>query len=115
MIRDGYGLKPQEVALAVQWLEINPPTEPISLQVVQFLARHGGDRRSERAKADQGGQSTLKPAQKNTKAHWLARLRRDRPDLAEKVIAGELSANAAAIEAGFRKKRRCPHCGGELP
>ena len=28
----------------------------------------------------------------------------DRPDLAEKVIAGELSANAAAIKAGFRIK-----------
>lgn len=34
----------------------------------------------------------------------LKRLKRDRPDLADKVIAGELSANAAAIEAGFRKK-----------
>jgi len=33
----------------------------------------------------------------------LKRLKRDRLDLAEKVIAGELSANAAAIEAGFRK------------
>jgi hypothetical protein len=28
----------------------------------------------------------------------------DRPDLAERVEAGELSANAAAEEAGFRKK-----------
>jgi hypothetical protein len=34
----------------------------------------------------------------------ISRLKRDRPDLAEKVAAGELSANAAAIEAGFRKK-----------
>jgi hypothetical protein len=32
------------------------------------------------------------------------RLRRDRPDLAERVMRGELSAHAAAIEAGFRKK-----------
>jgi hypothetical protein len=36
--------------------------------------------------------------------YTLARLRRDRPDLAEKVVTGEVSANAAAIEAGFRKK-----------
>lgn len=34
----------------------------------------------------------------------LKRLKRDRPDLAAKVIAGDLSANAAAIQAGFRKK-----------
>jgi hypothetical protein len=36
--------------------------------------------------------------------YTLARLRRDRPDLAARVIAGELSANAAAIAAGFRRK-----------
>ena len=43
----------------------------------------------------------------------LRRLKRDRPDLAERVMSGELSANAAAIEAGFRKKpvRCCPNCG----
>jgi len=29
---------------------------------------------------------------------------RDRPDLAEKVRAGDLSAHAAAIEAGFRSR-----------
>lgn len=34
----------------------------------------------------------------------LRRLRRDRPDLADRVAAGKMSANAAAIEAGFRKK-----------
>jgi hypothetical protein len=32
----------------------------------------------------------------------LRRLKRDRPDLAEQVIAGKLSAHAAAIKAGFR-------------
>jgi hypothetical protein len=36
--------------------------------------------------------------------YTLARLRRDRPDLAERVKAGELSANAAAIQAGFRSR-----------
>jgi hypothetical protein len=38
-----------------------------------------------------------------TAAYNLARLKRDRPDLARRVTAGEMSANAAAIEAGFRK------------
>jgi hypothetical protein len=32
----------------------------------------------------------------------LRRLRKDNPELHDKVVAGELSANAAAIEAGFR-------------
>jgi hypothetical protein len=31
-------------------------------------------------------------------------LKRDRPDLAEQVISGGLSANAADIEAGFRHR-----------
>ena len=57
------------------------------------LGSHGGAR-------DQGGHSTLK---KNTADHWKLRLKRDRPDLYERVIAGDLTANAAAIEAGFRK------------
>lgn len=34
----------------------------------------------------------------------LRRLRKDRADLHEKVIAGEISAHAAMIDAGFRKK-----------
>ena len=41
----------------------------------------------------------------NDPAYALARLKRDRPDLAEKVVVGEMSANAAAIEAGFRRKK----------
>jgi hypothetical protein len=37
-------------------------------------------------------------------SYTLARLKRDRPDLLDRVKSGELSANAAAIEAGFRVK-----------
>lgn len=35
----------------------------------------------------------------------LRRLRKDRPDLHAKVLAGEMSAHAAMKEAGFRKQR----------
>lgn len=38
-----------------------------------------------------------------TVAYWLARLDRDRPDLAKLVRAGRISANLAAIRAGWRK------------
>lgn len=52
----------------------------------------------------------------NSATYTLRRLKRDRPDLADKVINGDLSANAAAIEAGFRHKPKklkwvCPKCG----
>jgi len=40
----------------------------------------------------------------NAATYTLARLKRDRPDLAAEVVAGRLSANAAAIAAGFRRK-----------
>lgn len=39
-----------------------------------------------------------------SKASALRRLRKDRADLHEKVIAGEISAHAAMVDAGFRKK-----------
>jgi hypothetical protein len=38
-----------------------------------------------------------------TRAYWLARLERERPDLAKRVRNGELTANMAAIKAGWRK------------
>jgi hypothetical protein len=36
----------------------------------------------------------------------LRRLRKDRPDIHTRVLAGEMSAHAGMIEAGFRKKRK---------
>jgi hypothetical protein len=40
----------------------------------------------------------------NTAENAERRLRKDRPDLHARVLAGEMSWNAAMIEAGFRKK-----------
>jgi KilA-N domain len=46
----------------------------------------------------------IKPTQGGTSADYTRkRLKRDRPDLLERVAEGEMSLNAAAIEAGFRK------------
>ena len=39
-----------------------------------------------------------------SRAYTLTRLKKERPDLFDRVCAKELSANAAAIEAGWRKK-----------
>lgn len=57
---------------------------------------HGGPRQG------QGNNITL--LRGTSPGYSRARLKRDRPDLYEKVLAGELSANAAMIEAGFRRK-----------
>ena len=65
-----------------------------------ILRQHGGDRKTDKVK-DQGNNVTLNQ-RGNDKSYTLARLRRDEPELAKRVEAGELSANAAAIKAGFR-------------
>lgn len=74
---------------------------PEVLQMVEAeteaLPAHGG------ARAEQGNNVTL-PKRGNASTYTLKRLKRDRPDLAERVISGVMSANAAAIKAGFRKR-----------
>jgi hypothetical protein len=89
------------------------PTEaaPFSAAVEQGKLRaKGGDRKSEQFKEkqeeNQSGNTPLKSlgARKDT-AYIRARLERDgKTELLTKVVAGEMSAHAAAIEAGFRKK-----------
>jgi hypothetical protein len=67
--------------------------------------RWGGDRKSEHAIKD--ANSNLDELEKptgTTRRYALRRLRKDRPDLHARVLGGELSANAAMVEAGFRRK-----------
>lgn len=71
--------------------------------VAAVLGRHGGDRRSERAAGDQACNRKLETY--GTVDHTLARLRRDDPETAARVERGEISANAAAVEKGWRKPR----------
>jgi len=40
-----------------------------------------------------------------SRAYTVSRLQRESPELFAKVAAGEMSANAAAIKAGFRKRK----------
>jgi hypothetical protein len=104
--RDDYllalGLDPDQVQWALDGLQRWEPDEACSLDEAIRLGKHGGDRRSEEAR-DQPSNRSLIKAGTNT-AYTLARLRRDHPELAERVADGELSANAAAIEAGFRRR-----------
>jgi len=66
------------------------------------FGKHGGDRRSEQAKADQASDRRLKYGE--TAAYLTARLERDHPEIAEQLNAGEFkSARAAGIAAGIVK------------
>jgi len=44
MIRDGYGLEPEEIAVAVEWLKLNPPDEPVPLQSSPKFSRSSRSR-----------------------------------------------------------------------
>ena len=77
--------------------------DPEALQMwrAATTAKKGGDRKSDNAiKRDN---VTNDPERGNAKAYTLDRLKRERKDLFDEVVAGNLSANAAAIQAGFRK------------
>lgn len=64
---------------------------------------NGGDRKSEEAISCDN--VTTDPAVTgNSRAYTLSRLKRESPELFADVCDGKLSANAAAIKAGFRKK-----------
>lgn len=64
------------------------------------LQSHGTNRHT----SSRGDNITSRMDRGTSTAYTEARLQRDAPMLYEKVKSGNLSANAAAIQAGFRKK-----------
>lgn len=100
-IRDGLGLEPEMVDWAVDGLRKLDGAQAVTLDAAVVLGRHGGARKGDAG--EQGSNATLELGRGAD--YQLARLRRDRPDLAERVVRGEMSANAAAIAAGFREKQ----------
>jgi len=60
-----------------------------------------GDRKSDRIKLDN---VKVEAPTGNSESAALRRLRKDRPDLHAQVLAEQLSAHAAAVQAGFRPK-----------
>lgn len=109
-----------------QWVEFSsfdefvqtPPLEGLgsSIETLEAFAR--SDTRIcellDRARQRSGGRPTEETVYNihgiderpsgTSRAAALRRIRKDRPDLLERVLAGELSANAAAVEAGFRRR-----------
>ena len=61
------------------------------------LADNGGDRRGEQFQISDTKLKRIPDA-----TYLVSRLKRDEPELAEQVLTGKISANAAAIQAGIR-------------
>lgn len=71
----------------------------------EAMTRKWGERK--RKKAEETNNVSLSekdPVHGNSLSYTLRRLKKERPDLFEKVTSGQMTANQAAIEAGFRKK-----------
>lgn len=56
---------------------------------------------------------SIRPEQGTSKSYTLSRLKRENAELFEQVVAGKLSANAAAIKAGWRKPTVTIPLGGD--
>jgi hypothetical protein len=103
-LSEGLGLDPEVVELALRGLMVMVPDQELGLDQAVILGKHGGDRKSAGRNQVTNDHLTANKLGPNTVVRTLARLDRDHPDLAERVRAGEMSANAAAIRAGFRNK-----------
>jgi hypothetical protein len=68
---------------------------------IKLRARPGRPRKDE---DNSGDRQKFSKAEQNTVEHIKARLRRDDPELAAQVERGEITANAAAVAKGWRKK-----------
>ncbi len=105
-LRDGLELDPTMAEWAVDGLRRLDGNQAMPFNEAVVLGKRGapkGNANAAKERENKGNNITF--VDRGTSASYTqARLKRDRPDLAEKVVAGELSPNKAAIEAGFRRK-----------
>ena len=79
------------------------PCQSIQSARVQ-LGQHGGKRLKGKGEKQVAIGNLPTPKGGNVPAYAMARLQRDHPKLAAQVVAGKISANSAAIKAGFLVK-----------
>lgn len=94
------GLSPQ----AVEALLDKTNAKAAAREVRRMLAEAVEPQRSARGGPVPSNSSDTKVSEQPDATYVLARLKRDDPDLARQVIDGQVSANAAAIQAGIRRR-----------
>jgi hypothetical protein len=88
----------------ISFLDQEQPTEAVAVEQVIELKAHGRPKRGEEGKHDNVIFSESPKNQGNSTDYIKARLRRDHPEIAEQLEAGEFrSARQAGIAAGFVK------------
>ena len=81
---------------------VAPDKEALDLLDRALQRRHGGDRKSEDSEIKIDNINFDPVPDGTSESNALRRLRKDRPDLHERVVNGEMKANSAMKEAGFR-------------
>ena len=95
---EGWGENPERIEGLIKH-----DVEVLAMWRDAMKGKQGGDRRSDVAIKDDN--IILDKANQGTsRSYTVSRLQREAPELFAQVVAGTLSANAAAIQAGFRKK-----------
>lgn len=95
------GRRHQLVALCGTDADLANRVRSLLMQEITAVDPHGGDRRSNDF---QVCDTTLK-VKPDSVEHVISRLKKEDPDLAERVVRGEITPNAAAREKGWRKPR----------
>lgn len=115
LITSGYELDPQEVALAVKWLQIKDPEFEIPFQMAVDEGRKLVQDARENPLNDHGNgpgrgnkrvdniNSFNEPKGGTSKAYLLRRLSRDNPEMLDRIESGELTTRQAAIQSGIIK------------
>jgi hypothetical protein len=81
------------------------PLRELNNMLPEQPAQHVGKGRPGPGRGNKTGDTITRLSERGTsRTYRLTHLKRDRPDLAQRVIAGDLSANAAAIAAEFRSR-----------
>lgn len=95
----GLGMTEERLLDAARLASVEPLARSLLDEEVPRAQEHGGNQHS----GVRGTNSSLPSS--DIRARTVARLKRDDPELAERVIRGEVTPNAAAHEKGWRKPR----------
>lgn len=101
----GLGMTDQSLKHAAALAGVEDLALTLLREDVEPVSVNGGDRRSSEFQSRGTRLETSADTRTDTAEYVVARLKRDAPDLAERVVRGETSAYAAAQQMGWKKHR----------
>jgi len=109
-IPDGLGLDEATLARLIAFSHHHEDKSPELREDLKRMRRFVEDELNPKARVGtgrpkNGDNVTVLWERGNSESYWIRRLKRDAPELAELVLNGELSANAAAVQAGMKRRK----------